>query len=66
MAASSGLTPLIVVGLPMVVGDGLFNCAAVIRDGAVLGVVPKSYLPNYREFYEQRFFSAPATPCPPS
>ncbi|MDH3050651.1 NAD(+) synthase [Gordonia alkanivorans] len=58
VAASRGLRPLVVVGLPMVVGDGLFNCAAVIRDGAVLGVVPKSYLPNYREFYEQRFFSA--------
>ncbi len=57
-AASRGLTPLVVVGLPLLVGDGLFNCAAVIRDGSVLGVVPKSYLPNYREFYEQRFFSA--------
>ncbi|MGC4964381.1 NAD(+) synthase [Gordonia sp. DT101] len=56
--ASTGLRPLIAVGLPLVVGDGLYNCAAVVHDGAVLGVVPKSYLPNYREFYEQRYFSA--------
>lgn len=50
--------PLVVVGLPLVVGDGLYNCAAVIRDGAVLGVVPKSYLANYREFYDKRYYSA--------
>lgn len=56
--ASRGLTPVVVVGLPLVVGDGLYNCAAVLRDGALLGIVPKSYLPNYREFYEQRYFSA--------
>ncbi|MBD0861091.1 NAD(+) synthase [Gordonia sp. zg691] len=58
VAATTGLRPVVCVGLPMIVGDGLYNCAAVIHDGAVLGVVPKSYLPNYREFYEQRFFSA--------
>ncbi|MDL9936537.1 NAD(+) synthase [Gordonia sp. ABSL1-1] len=58
IAASAGLRPLIAVGLPLVVGDGLFNCAAVIHDGTLLGVAPKSYVPNYREFYEQRYFSA--------
>lgn len=56
--ASVGVRPLIAVGLPLVVGDGIYNCAAVVHDGEVLGVVPKSYLPNYREFYEQRFFAA--------
>ncbi|MFW0785516.1 NAD(+) synthase [Gordonia sp. CPCC 206044] len=56
--ASKGLRPLVAVGLPLVVGDGLYNCAAVVHDGEVLGVVPKSYLPNYREFYEQRYFAA--------
>ncbi len=56
--ATKGLRPLVAVGLPLVIGDGLFNCAAVIQDGQILGVVPKSYLPNYREFYEQRYFSA--------
>ena len=43
--------------MPLQVGDGLYNCAAVIHDGEVLGVVPKSYLPNYREFYEKRWFA---------
>lgn len=56
--ATTGLRPVVAVGLPLQVGDGLYNCAAVIHDGEVLGVVPKSYLPNYREFYEQRFFAA--------
>ncbi|MGV9823945.1 NAD(+) synthase [Gordonia sp. NPDC003429] len=56
--ASRGLAPVIAVGLPLVVGNGLFNCAAVIHDGAVLGVVPKAYLPEYREFYDKRYFTA--------
>ncbi|MFT4043716.1 MAG: NAD(+) synthase [Gordonia sp. (in: high G+C Gram-positive bacteria)] len=58
VAASVGLRPLFAVGLPLVVGDGLFNCGALIHDGAVLGVIPKAYLPNYREFYDKRYFSA--------
>ena len=45
-------------GLPLRVGHQLFNVAAVVHRGRVLGVVPKSYLPNYREFYEKRQFSA--------
>jgi len=45
------------VGLPLVVDDQLFNCAAVFQDGRVLGIVPKSFLPNYKEFYEARWFS---------
>jgi NAD+ synthase (glutamine-hydrolysing) len=48
-----------VVGLPIRAGGLLFNCAAVVGNGRVLGVVPKSYPPNYREFYELRQF-APA------
>lgn len=50
---------LIVVGVPLVVGDLLFNCAAVAHRGRLLGIVPKSFLPNYKEFYEARWF-APA------
>lgn len=46
-----------VVGAPLVFGDRLFNCAVIAADGRVLGVVPKSYLPNYREFYERRYFA---------
>jgi len=49
-----------VVGAPLRNGDSLFNCAVVLGSGNVLGVVPKTYLPNYREYYEKRWF-APAT-----
>lgn len=49
-----------VVGLPLQVDSLLFNCAAVLHQGRVLGVVPKTFLPNYREYYEMRQF-APAT-----
>lgn len=45
-----------IVSLPLVVGAGLFNVAAVVKDGKVMGLVPKSVLPNYREFYERRQF----------
>ena len=47
-----------IVGLPVVAGGLLLNCAAVIQHGVVLGVVPKTYLPNYNEFYEKRWFAS--------
>ena len=50
-------TMAMVVGLPISIGDKLFNVGAVVIGGQVLGFVPKSYLPNYSEFYEQRHFS---------
>jgi NAD+ synthase (glutamine-hydrolysing) len=56
--ASRALVPVIVVGAPVRVGHHLYNCAVVIHDGHVLGVVPKSYLPNYREYYEKRHFAS--------
>jgi NAD+ synthase (glutamine-hydrolysing) len=55
---SAGLEPIIVVGAPLRAEHGLFNCAVVIHRGRVLGVVPKSYLPEYREYYEKRQFRA--------
>ena len=55
--ASTELTPVIVVGAPLVHGTRLLNCAVVIHRGQVLGVAPKSYLPTYREFYERRWFA---------
>ncbi len=58
VAASEGLRPLVAVGLPLVVDAGLYNCAVLLRDGRILGVVPKAFLPNYREFYDKRYFSA--------
>lgn len=48
----------IVVGLPVVVSGRLFNCAAFVSGGEVQGVVPKRHLPNYGEFYEERWFSS--------
>lgn len=57
-AATKSLLPLVVVGAPLRHGNRLFNCGVVIHRGEVLGVVPKSNLPNYREFYEKRHFAA--------
>ncbi|TVQ96308.1 MAG: NAD(+) synthase [Spirochaetaceae bacterium] len=57
------LEPVIVVGLPLAVADGLYNCAVALVRGRILGVTPKSFLPNYREFYEKRHFQ-PAAACP--
>lgn len=56
--ASKELPLAMVVGLPLRVNHQLFNCAAVVASGRVLGLVPKSFLPNYGEFYESRQFSA--------
>lgn len=55
---SAGLDMLIAVGCPLKFRGELYNCAAVIKDGKVLGVVPKKFLPNYNEFYEKRHFTA--------
>lgn len=56
--ASRNLMPLLLVGAPLRVEGALYNCAVALYRGQILGVVPKSYLPNYREFYEKRQFSA--------
>jgi NAD+ synthase (glutamine-hydrolysing) len=57
VAASADLTPVLIVGAPLRRADKLYNCAVVIAQGQILGVVPKSFLPNYREFYEKRHFA---------
>ncbi|MDE7323208.1 MAG: NAD(+) synthase [Lachnospiraceae bacterium] len=49
---------VLVVGVPLEKDGELFNCAALIQNGRLLAVVPKTYLPNYAEFYEKRWFSA--------
>ncbi|MCV7433282.1 NAD(+) synthase [Mycolicibacterium bacteremicum] len=54
VAASADLLPVLVIGAPLRHRNRVYNTAVVIHRGAVLGVVPKSYLPNYREFYEKR------------
>ena len=45
-----------VVGLPLKVGNALYNCAAVVSEGAIRGIVPKQNLPSYNEFYEKRWY----------
>ena len=50
--------PVIIVGVPLLYSSKLFNCAAVLSNGKILGIVPKTYMPNYAEFYEQRQFSS--------
>ncbi len=58
VVAATRETPVIaVVGVPLVVDSLLFNCAVVVHAGRILGVTPKTYLPNYREFYELRQFT---------
>lgn len=47
-----------IVGMPLVVNSTLMNCAVVLQKGKILGIVPKTYLPNYKEFYEQRWFTS--------
>jgi NAD+ synthase (glutamine-hydrolysing) len=60
-AAAEEAGVIAVVGAPLRNGDALYNCAVVLGSGAVLGVVPKTYLPNYREYYEKRWFAPAAS-----
>ena len=60
VAETGGLRPVLVVGLPLRLNGAVYNCAAVVQAGGVLGIVPKTYLPNYREFYEKRWFPSGA------
>ena len=57
-AESSTLKPVLVVGAPLRRNGRLYNAALAIARGTILGVVPKSYLPNYREYYEKRWFAS--------
>ena len=58
VAESRDLSPLLLVGAPLRFGGQLFNCAVAVYRGRILGLTPKSYLPNYREFYEKRQFTS--------
>ncbi len=60
VAASADLLPVLLVGAPVRFGVRVYNCALVIHRGALLGCVPKTYLPTYREFYEARHFASGA------
>ncbi len=52
-----------ILGMPVALGGALLNAAVVIQKGRILGVVPKTYLPNYKEFYEKRWFTSACDVC---
>lgn len=56
VAASASLQSIVFVGMPVKGVNALYNCAVAICQGHILGVIPKTYLPNYKEFYEKRWF----------
>ena len=59
--ASAGWEAITAVGLPLRVESKLFNCTAVLHRGQIKGLIPKTYLPNYREYYEERYFATEPT-----
>ena len=65
IAASIG-AQMVVVGLPVPVGNGIYNCAAVLNAGQIVGIVPKRFLPTYKEFYERRWFQGADGREPPT
>ena len=56
--ASRNKEVIFIVGMPLEVNATLLNCAVVVQNGKILGIVPKIYLPNYKEFYEMRWFAS--------
>jgi NAD+ synthase (glutamine-hydrolysing) len=56
--ASADLRPVVIVGYPLATGGALFNTAAVLCRGQVRGLVPKTYIPGYKEYYEERWFAS--------
>ncbi|NJD01271.1 MAG: NAD(+) synthase, partial [Ruminiclostridium sp.] len=58
LAAASSIDIVSIIGLPVQVDNQLFNCAAAIQKGKILGIIPKTYIPNYKEFYEERWFAS--------
>lgn len=61
MDSTKSLDIISIIGAPIVCDNQLFNCAVVINKGEILGIVPKTYIPNYGEFYEKRWFSTSNT-----
>lgn len=49
---------VVIIGLPLKFGASLYNCAAVVQNGIVVSVIPKTYIPNYNEYYEKRWFAS--------
>ena len=61
LEATKNLDMVTVLGLPVRHQNKLYNCAAVLHEGEILALVPKTYLPNYGEFYEKRWFESAPT-----
>lgn len=61
LEVSTVLNLVSIVGMPLYHSNQLFNCAVVVQKGKILGVVPKTYIPGYSEFYEERWFAAAHT-----
>lgn len=55
---TTNISTIIVLGVAIIESDRLYNCGVVLQNGTILGIVPKSYLPNKREFYEKRYFTS--------
>ncbi len=58
LAETKDMNILIAVGMPVKADNQLFNCAVLLKGGKILGVVPKTFVPNYNEFYEKRWFAS--------
>lgn len=58
MEETKHISALIMVGAPLIIRDRLYNCALALQKGRILGIVPKMYVPNYKEFYEKRWFAS--------
>ncbi|HEX9976989.1 MAG TPA: NAD(+) synthase [Dehalococcoidales bacterium] len=63
LSESATSTMVVIVGMPLVVEQKLFNCAVVLNSGHILGVIPKTLLPTYKEFYEDRWFASSTDAC---
>ncbi|MCD7825744.1 MAG: NAD(+) synthase [Clostridiaceae bacterium] len=63
LKATEGTDMLVLIGFPFYYTNTLYNVAGVLFEGKLLGIVPKQFIPNYSEFYEARYFSAPDFPC---
>lgn len=55
---TKGLSITVIIGLPLQFKDSLYNCAAIINNGHIIGIIPKLHIPNYSEFYEKRWFKS--------
>ncbi len=63
---TSSIQCVLAVGLPVALDNALYNCAALLYKGKVLCIVPKTFIPNYSEFYEKRYFAPYTSSCPKS